>query len=115
MRFGEYDKKMSEEEKDLLYNLGIMDKCEELNNSNFTEIACFCHIHTDKLFLSFAALKDKGLIDYKEASKTIKNVRFTEQGRYVLKDMKLFQTQNQGFIKKQTLNDAIKIVKQGGV
>lgn len=90
MTFGEYDKKMSEEEKDLLYNLGIMDKCEELNNSNFTEIACFCHIHTDKVFLSFAALKDKGLIDYKEASKTIKNVRFTEQGRYVLKDMKLF-------------------------
>lgn len=82
--------KMSEEEKDLLYNLGIMDKSGDLNNSDFTEIACFCHIHTDKVFLSFAALKDKGLIDYKEASKTIKNVRFTEQGRCVLEDMKRF-------------------------
>lgn len=82
--------RMSEEEKDLLYNLGIMDKCEKLNNSNFTEIACFCHIHTDKAFLSFAALKDKGLIDYKGTSKTIKNVRITKQGRCVLEDMKRF-------------------------
>lgn len=81
--------KMSEEEKDLLYNLGIMDKCEELNNSNFTEIACFCHIHTDKVFLSFAALKDKGLIDYKETSKTIKNVRITKQGRCVLEENRI--------------------------
>ena len=38
--------------------------------------------------MSFTALKDKGLIDYKETSKTIKNVRFTEQGRCVLEDMK---------------------------
>lgn len=80
--------KMSEEEKDLLYNLGIMDKSGDLNNSDFTEITCFCHIHTDKALMSFTALKDKGLIDYKETSKTIKNVRFTEQGRCVLEDMK---------------------------
>ena len=82
--------KMSEEEEDLLYNLGIMDKSGDLNNSDFTGIACFCHIHTDKTFMSFTALKDKGLIDYKETSKTIKNVRFTKQGRCVLDNMKRF-------------------------
>ena len=81
---------MNEYENDLLYNLGIMDKRGDLDKSDFTEITCFCHIHTHEDFMSFVALKDKGLIDYKETSRTIKNVRFTEQGRCVLKDMKLF-------------------------
>ena len=78
------------EEEALLYNLGIIDKSEDLSSTDFAVIASFCHIHTDKTFMSFASLKDKGLIDYKETRKTIKNVRFTEQGRCVLEEMKRF-------------------------
>ena len=80
---------LSEEEKNILHNLGIMDECGDLKKSDFAEIQCFCHIHTDKDFLSFAALKEKGLINYKETTKTYKNVTLTEEGFKILEEIRV--------------------------
>lgn len=75
---------LSEEEKNILCNLAIMNKCGNLKRAGFSEISCFCHINTDKDFSSFTALREKGLIYYKENVKSIKKVSITEQGWKIL-------------------------------